>query len=240
MQRYFSNLKKFDQFILNDDDTYHINTVMRSKIGEVLEIIYQEKLYLSEIIILKPNVIVKIIKEINSYNELSKQVTICQSLVKENKMDLILQKSTELGCYEFIPLIVKNSIIKGDKTDFLKKVDRWQKIVIGASQQSKRNIIPIVKPVINISELIKLNYDLKILLTVNETSTSFKKVLQNNLNCDTIIIVIGPEGGFTKEEENTLINNGYISTSLGNLILRTETASLTSLSMINYELEVTK
>jgi len=61
--------------------------------------------------------------------------------------------------------------------------------------------------------------------------------LQNNLNCDTIIIVIGPEGGFTKEEEKLLRDNGYLSASLGNLVLRTETASLCCLSMINYELE---
>ena len=237
MQRYFVLEKLDNKFKLNNDDSYHINNVMRNKVGELIEVVFDEKLYITKIVELKPNVILEIIELVDSYNEIEKKVTICQSLVKEAKMDLILQKSTELGCFSFIPLRVKNSIIKGSEKDFLRKVERWQKIVLGASKQSKRNIVPSVNKVIDINELIKLDYDLKILLTVNETSRSFKNILQNNLNCDTIIIVIGPEGGFTKEEEQLLRDNGYLSASLGNLVLRTETASLCCLSMINYELE---
>lgn len=237
MQRYFVLEKLDNKFKLNNDDSYHINNVMRNKVGELIEVVFDEKLYITKIVELKPNVILEIIELVDSYNEIEKKVTICQSLVKEAKMDLILQKSTELGCFSFIPLRVKNSIIKGNEKDFLKKVERWQKIVLGASKQSKRNVVPKVNKVIDVNELIKLDYDLKILLTVNETSRSFKNILQNNLNCDTIIIVIGPEGGFTKEEEQLLRDNGYLSASLGNLVLRTETASLCCLSMINYELE---
>jgi len=237
MQRYFVLEKLDNRFKLNNDDSYHINNVMRNKVGELIEVVFDEKLYITKIVELKPNVILEIIELVDSYNEIEKKVTICQSLVKEAKMDLILQKSTELGCFSFIPLRVKNSIIKGNEKDFLKKIERWQKIVLGASKQSKRNVVPKVDKVIDVNELIKLDYDLKILLTVNETSRSFKNILQNNLNCDTIIIVIGPEGGFTKEEEKLLRDNGYLSASLGNLVLRTETASLCCLSMINYELE---
>lgn len=82
-----------------------------------------------------------------------------------------------------------------------------------------------------------MDYDLKILCTVNELSTTLKNILQKRKNCGTMIIVVGPEGGFTSEEEQYLINKGFLSTSLGNLVLRTETASLCCLSMINYEFE---
>ena len=236
MQRYFVNKLDDSVFSLDDNYSHHIKNVMRMNINDEIEIVYNDEVYLTSIIEFDP-VKTKIIKKIDKNNELEKKVTICQSIVKENKMDLILEKCTELGMYSFIPLNVKNSIIKCSKNDYLKKVIRWQKIVNDASRQSKRNIIPKVNEVISINELIKLNYDLKILCTVNEMSRSLKNVLQNHLEYDTIIIVIGPEGGFTRDEEKTLIDNGFISTSLGNLVLRTETAGICSLSMINYEYE---
>lgn len=237
MQRYFSNELNNNEFILSLDDSYHIKKVMRMNIGDLIEIVYNEKVYISEIISLKENVIALINNCLDEYNELSKKVCICQSLVKESKMDLILQKSTELGAYEFIPLKVKNSIIKGNDHDFNKKTIRWQKIVEGASCQSKRNIIPKVHSIMSIKEIGELDYDLKILCTVNEMSRTIKNVLQNNRKCATMIIVVGPEGGFTKEEEDYLISKGFLSTSLGNLVFRVETASIALLSMINYEFE---
>lgn len=236
MQRYFIDNKNDNKFILSEDDSYHITKVMRMKLGDLVEIVYQKEVYITRIIDFTP-VVVEIIDKKDEYNELDVEVCICQSLVKESKMDLILQKSTELGAYSFIPLRVKNSIIKPDK-DFSKKITRWQRIVKEASEQSKRNIIPEVKDIMGIDDLIKLDYDLKIICTVNEMSRTLKNVLQNHKNCGTMIIVIGPEGGFTKDEENTLINNGFISTSLGKLVLRTETASICCLSMINYDREV--
>lgn len=235
MQRYFCDNFKDNKFTLNKDDSYHITKVMRMKLADQIEIVYNNDVYLTKIMEFNP-VVSLIIKKLDEYNELEKKITICQSLVKEGKMDLILQKSTELGAYCFIPLKTSNSIIKGNDKDFGKKVIRWQKIVKEASEQSKRNIIPKVKEVIDINELINLKYDLKILLTVNEMSMTLKKVLQKNKKYGNMIIVIGSEGGFTKEEESKLIANGFISVSLGNLVLRTETASLCTLSMIKYEL----
>ena len=237
MQRYFCLKKDNDKFILNLDDTYHITKVMRMHCGDLIEIVCDNLVYISKIIELKPNVIALVEKELEINNELDVKITICQSLVKENKMDLILQKCTELGAYSFIPLKVKNSIIKGDFEEFSKKVIRWQRIVKEASEQSKRNIIPEVLNVHTIKEISNLDYEIKILCTVNELSGSLKNVLQNHGKCGTMIIVVGPEGGFTKDEENFLIEKGFLSTTLGNLVLRTETAGICALSMINYEYE---
>lgn len=235
MQRYFCNNIINNKFILSRDDSHHIKNVMRQSINDLIEVVYNQKLYICNILEFDP-VVVSIKEESDSYNELDIKVTICQSLVKEQKMDLILQKCTELGAYNFIPLKVKNSIIKYNK-DFDKKINRWQKIIKEAAEQSKRNIIPKVLEIKDIKNITKIDYDLKILCTVNEVSNSLKFVLQNNKKCGNMIIVIGPEGGFTKEEENELISHGFISVTLGNLVLRTETASLCALSMINYELE---
>ena len=236
MQRCFVNSKENNNFILDENDSYHLTKVMRMKKNDLVEVVYDNDVYLTKIIDFNP-IKVSIIKKINSINSLILKITICQSLVKESKMDLILEKSTELGAYSFIPLKVKNSIIKGSDNDFKKKVIRWSKIVESASCQSKRNNIPLVNEVLRIDEVIELDFDLKILCTVNEVSRSLKNILQNNKNYGTMIIVIGPEGGFTKEEEEKFKVNGFVSASLGNLVLRTETASICALSMINYEFE---
>ena len=92
-----------------------------------------------------------------------------------------------------------------------------------------------VDDIVDIKALCNIDGDVKILLSVNENEKNLKKVLKENPKYDTIIIVVGPEGGFTEKEEDELIKNGYIRTSLGERVLRTETAGMVSLAMINYE-----
>ncbi len=231
MQRYFCN-QDSDLFTLSRDDSYHITKVMRYNIGTKIEIVCNNTLYLSEITSLTPFVVAKKIASIDNDSK-SLNVTIAQSLVKEQKMDYILQKGTELGVKEFIPLITTRSVVKIENKED-KKINRWNLIVKEASEQSKRLDIPLVNKAHNIKELSLLDYDYKILCTVNELSKSIKTVLSNIQESDRILIVVGPEGGFTKEEEDYLISNGFISVSLGSRVLRTETASLFVLSIINY------
>jgi len=233
MQRYFSNDKIDDIYKLSKDDEYHIMKVMRMKLSDKIEIVDNKETFVCEIISLNP-VKAKIIKKLEENNESSVKVIVVQSLVNENKMDLILQKCTELGAFAFYPFKAQNSVIKeNNKVD--KKIIRWQKIVKEASEQSKRNIIPEVRNIVDLEKLCHINADLKIILSVNEKTKNIKNVLQENKRYDTIIIVVGPEGGFTTIEEETLVKNGFIMASLGKRVLRTETASLAFLSMINYE-----
>ena len=232
MQRYFKDTN-LDIFDLSSDDSYHIIKVMRNTIGDNIEVVIDKKLYICEIVQIKELVTVKKIEEVECNSELPCYVTIAQSLVKEQKMDLILQKSCELGVSEIIPINATRSVVKLDKKED-KKIVRWNIILKEASEQSKRDIIPEVNEIMNIKDLTKLDYDIKILCTVNELSTSIKNVLSRDLNNLKILFVIGPEGGFTDIEEKTLIENGFISTSFGSRVLRTETASLYALSIINY------
>ena len=232
MQRYFKETN-LDIFDLSSDDSYHIKTVMRNKIGDKVEVVIDKKLYICEITQMNDLVTVKKIEEVECNSELPCYVTIAQSLVKEQKMDLILQKSCELGVSEIIPINTTRSIVKLDKKEN-KKIERWNKILKEASEQSKRVVIPFVNEIKDIKDLINLDYDIKILCTVNELSTSLKNVLNKDLNNLKILFVIGPEGGFTDNEEKILMDNGFISTSFGKRVLRTETASLYALSIINY------
>ena len=233
MQRYFCNNKENNEYLLSNDDSYHIKKVMRMSIGDKIEIVDNKNTNICEITSIDP-VKAKTIEILNENNENNFEIILVQSMVNENKMDLILQKGTELGVSKFYIYKAVNSVVKeNNKSD--KKIIRWQKIVKEASEQSKRNIIPKVVDIVDIKGLCKIDADLKVMLSVNERTKNIKKVLNKYKKYDKIIIVVGPEGGFTKEEEKTLIENGYISTSLGSRVLRTETAGIVAISMINYE-----
>lgn len=233
MQRYFVNEKVGNSFFIAADDSYHIIKVMRMQLKDKIEIVFQDKLFLCEIVKLSPNVKCDIVKEFNNEKLILPKVSIAQSLVKEQKMDYILQKSTELGVYEIIPMYTERSIIKvKDKYD--KKIERWKKVVKEASEQSKRFTLPYLNRIIDLKELIKEKYDFKFICSVNEKTKTIKNVLSNvNIN-DTILFVIGPEGGFSEKEEKLLVDNGFQSITLGENILRTETSSAFILSVINY------
>lgn len=227
MQRYFTNKLIDNYFILNDDDLYHINKVMRMKENDKVEVVFKNNVYSG---IITSNGIKK--DELLSEEVTLKNITLIIPLLKETKMDLILQKATELGVSRIIPVRMERSIIKLNEQDYLKKQLRWQKICKEASEQSKRTNIPLVDKLENISSL---NLDgLNIICSTSENSNALNNILKNMDKYDKINIAIGPEGGFTKEEEKILVNLGFIKTSLGKLIMRVETVPLYILSVINY------
>ena len=235
MQRYFNDKIDNNMVTLNQDDSYHIKKVMRMKLGEQIEVVSNKICYIAEITSLDTdNVQAKIIEKKEENPEMGIKVSLVQSLVKEQKMDFIIQKATELGVGEIIPYEATRSIIKKNgKED--KKIDRWQKIAKEASEQSKRVEIPKIMPILSLNELIQLdNYDVKILCTVRENSKNIKNILSNVKTNDTMLIVVGPEGGFTEQEEEKMIENGFITVSLGSTVLRTETVALFLMSVIRY------
>lgn len=234
MQRYFSNDFHNNIFILSKEDSYHITKVMRLKPDEQIEIIHNKKTYISEIVELTPLVQAKVVKELTDNPELSYEVTLVQSLVKEQKIDYILQKSTELGVSKIIPYQAERSVVKtNDKVT--RKIERWQTIVKEASEQAKRVMIPKITNVMSLNELKKIEgYDYKFIATVNEKQENLKKVLSNIEKGATMIIVVGPEGGFAQNEEAELMDNGFIPISLGKSVLRTETAGLFFMSVVRF------
>lgn len=232
MQRYFAVDKDLN---ISDKDKHHIINVMRMKLNDKIEIVYDEKVYMCEINdISKKDVSYSVKGIIDINNELPVKVTIAVSLVNEKKLDFILQKCTELGVYDFILVNSDRSKVKIDGKE-KKKIERWNTITKEAAEQSHRNIKPIVRDIMSINDVLKLDYDLKLTCSTKENEKTIKNVLQNSTNCDRIIIVVGPEGGLTVSEEEKLEKNGFIPVTLGNLILRTETVPIYIMSLINYE-----
>ncbi len=231
MQRYFSDIKKDNLFLLKDEDLYHIKTVMRMGVNDKVEVVYKEKLYICK---LDKDYNAIIEQEINSTIVNKIETVLCVPILQEQKMSFILQKATELGIDLIIPILTLRSMVKIDgKED--KKIERWQRICKEASEQSKRLTIPKISEVKKITEL-KMD-GLKIVCSTKEKNITLKKVLKNNLKCDKIIMVVGPEGGLTEKEEENLVDLGFIPVSLGNNIFRVETVPIYLLSILNYEME---
>ena len=228
MQRYFAINKNLE---LEESDYHHIKTVMRMKPGDIIEVVYDGKV--NKCTLNKDysyNVISSETKESKN-----KKIIVAFALLKEQKLDYLFQKSTEVGASEFIPLISKRSLIKFDSNKLNVKLARWNKIVKEASEQSFRIEKPFINAIMDIKDLVKYDADLKILFTLTKNTKSIKKILQKNNNCDKILIVTGPEGGFDPTEEEYLIKNGFIPASLGDNVLRAETAPVVAIGMINYE-----
>lgn len=233
MQRYFA-LEKYDgQMKLEPGDLYHIKRVMRMKNGEKIEVVYKEELYLCEVQINDEEVSISTISKKEKKDEFMKAVVLVIPILKEQKMDLILQKATELGVSEIIPVIMKRSMVKSDGKEE-KKLARWNKIMKEASEQSMRFQVPKLNTIHTLEEVSKLK-GLKMICSTAEEKNTFKNFLQSSPKYDKLIIVIGPEGGIDPEEESLLVQNGFVSVTLGPRILRVETVPIYLLSILNYE-----
>ena len=154
-------------------------------------------------------------------------------------MELIIQKTVEVGVKKITPVAMERCVVKLDEKDAKKKIDRWQKIAEVAAKQSKRDIIPEIGNVISISNLYnKVNeYDVFIVAYEEEQQKTLKQVLKEYKNLKKIGVLIGTEGGIDIKEIESLKQNGAIIVTLGNRILRTETAPIVIASNIVYELE---
>ncbi len=233
MQRYFSKVKIDNKLELNKDDIYHITKVMRMGNNEKIEVVYNSTVFVCEVNV-NELPLVSINKEIQNHNINNYKTTLIIPLLKEQKMDLILQKATELGVYEIIPVIMKRSIIRLEQGKEDKKIDRWSKICKEASEQSKRTDIPLITNVKTLKELKDIE-GLKLVCSTTEKEKTMKKFLTANQNYDKINIVVGPEGGISEDEEELLVNLGFTRVSLGDRIMRVETVPIFILSALNYE-----
>jgi 16S rRNA (uracil1498-N3)-methyltransferase len=237
MQRYFISEKEYMEGIILSDDVFHIVKVMRNKVGDLIEICYDNKAYLAKITNLSNELVnFEIVEEISNKKQNKPNITLIQGLAKGDKNDDITKHSTELGVDEIILLQMKRSIVKIEANKVESKLNRFKKIAKEASEQSHRNSIPEVKLLTSLNNIDFNNYDLKLLLDEEEAKKIDGRLLSNIdfNNVKNVIFVIGPEGGIDDKERLYFIEKGFIPVSIGNNILRTETASLAFLAMINY------
>jgi 16S rRNA (uracil1498-N3)-methyltransferase len=223
-------------------DVNHIKNVLRMKLGEELQISDgNNKKYLCEIASMTSDeVCVKIKENLISDTELPSKIYLFQGLPKGDKMELIIQKAVELGVYEIIPVATKRAVVKLDDKKAAKKVERWNAISEGGAKQSGRNVIPQVKMVMSYKEAMQYASNLDVVLVPYELADGMdetRHIVESIEPGQSIGIFIGPEGGFETEEVEVALGNGAKAITLGKRILRTETAGLTTLSILMYHLE---
>lgn len=245
MPRFFIKTEQIrdNEIIIIGEDVKHIKNVLRKQTGDSLEICNQQtgityKCQISDL--QEDKILTNIIDKIDS-EENKIKVDIYQGLPKADKMELIIQKSIELGVNAIIPVEMKRCVVKLDLKSENKKIERWQKIAESAAKQSGRNFVPEIRNIVKIEEIPKLTntYDSIIVCYENEKENYIKNELLKLKNKENvkIAVVIGPEGGLEEKDVEYLKQNGASVVTLGNRILRTETVALNLLSIIMYELE---
>ncbi|MBN2057582.1 MAG: 16S rRNA (uracil(1498)-N(3))-methyltransferase [Candidatus Saganbacteria bacterium] len=252
MHRFFVSKEQIPE--ITGSDAHQIIHVLRLKPGAELKLLdgsgtaYQAKISSMS----KDKVTCEITGSRAQNPEPRTQITIAQCLPKGRKMDLIVQKCTELGAARIIPVLSERTVAKGEK------LDRWHKIAKEAAEQSGRATVPQIDPLTKFEGVLTISkdFDLCLIPWELEKELTLKKILgprtcltgrqAQNLEPNTqnpepknpsIMVIIGPEGGFSQAEVDQAKKNGFTPISLGQRILRTETAGLAILSMISYELE---
>ncbi len=223
-----------DEYRISGGDFNHIKNVLRLKFGDKILVSDGKTSNLCEIKeFLDDAVLVKVVEYDFQDTELPIKIYLFQGLPKSDKMEFIIQKAVELGVHEIIPVQMRRSISKLDKPDA--KTKRWQAISESAGKQCKRTLIPKVNDAVSFNTCVEMLKGLDLACAPYENAngmtdtTEFLSRIKRDLK---IGILIGPEGGFDDKEIEILKSSGIYTLSLGKRILRTETASITAISMV--------
>lgn len=246
MQRYFVTNDRFqNNYVhLDGEEVHHITRVMRMSVGDKIICTSDMRSALCQIeTITDKSVTASILEWLNECSELPNHVTIAQGMPKGDKLELIVQKGTELGAARFLPFYSSRSIVKWPPEKAKKKVERLSKIAKEAAEQSHRQSVPTISTPVSFDILCSesIRFDIKIVAyeAADDTEKHALPNLLRQLEKDrTILFVVGPEGGFSEEEIDMLKRHDFHVCSLGPRILRTETAALYFLSVLSYETEL--
>lgn len=230
--------------IITGTDVNHIKNVLRMRVGEELNVsngqdgreyrcvieAFTEAGVLCQLRFIKEDAV-----------ELPSRVILFQGLPKADKMELIVQKAVELGAFEIVPVATRRCVVKLDDKKAAGKIARWQGIAEAAAKQSKRGIIPQVSGVVSFAQAVERAREMDLRLIPYELAENMdytRRLMEEEVRPgQTIAVFIGPEGGFEEEEIRLARENGIEPISLGRRILRTETAGLTVLGWLMYQLE---
>jgi len=237
-----------DKIIIEDrEQTHHIKNVLKLKVGEKVAVFDDSgNEYNCVIRELKNKIYLNIEKKIPADNSPEKvKLTIACAIPKKAKIDDIIDKLVQLGVSRIIPLMTERVVVKLDKPKEALRYERWKKIALSAAKQCKRNSLVVIEPVKDFKDLIKQSreFDLKLIPHLLGDRQSLKEVLDKagdgsiangskNRTVPEILVLIGPEGDFSEREVSLAIAAGFIPVTLGDLVLRVDTAAIAAASFI--------
>ncbi len=240
--RYFfvSPDRVFEETLMLDrEDGRHIRDVLRMRIGDTLQVSDGSGLlYRAEISGFPDGEVLCAILETSFIPDpCSPRITLLQSVPKGKRMEWLVQKATEMGVYDIIPIYMERSVrvIEPERTGHW--LQRWQRIAEEASKQCGRTDFPQIKDPVMLKEAVKQvdHLPIKIFFDENEKVRTLRKIRNACPEPGGVALLVGPEGGISPEEAKLLYEHGFVSVSLGNLILRVETAGILSVALVRYE-----
>ena len=206
--------KKGDQIFITDGEGTDYNSIITNTTTDVIEI--------------------KIIDKFESVTESSIDITLCSGMLKNKKMDFIIKHVTQLGIQKWIPFFCKRSIPVPDKKKINTRKQRWKTIAKESLKQCNRSCLPQISEPVDFKTLMDQSKPPDLKIVFYEKSDQTIQTLRNTFSPEKIIILIGPEGGFSEDEILTAKQKGFVSIGLGPRILRSETASITSCTLIQH------
>lgn len=230
-----------NQLVVTGSDAHHMSHVLRMRIGEDIEAVDENGLvYTCRISAIdRESVQAEVLFSEQSNAELGNKIVLFQGLPKSDKMELIIQKAVELGASAVVPVSTARCVVKLDAKKAASKVSRWQGIAEAAAKQSKRDAVPEIMPVMTFKEALAYAEGLDKILIPYENATGIadtKAVLAGISKGESVGVFIGPEGGFDPKEVEEAEGRGAHSITLGPRILRTETAAITTMSILMFAL----
>lgn len=224
---------------IDGEDVKHITKVLRLRSGDGVVVCDGQNTDYNGVIdnIGKDQVRVRLDKAVPTGTEANIKITLYQAVAKGTKMDLVIQKGTELGVVRFVPVITSRTVVKlQNKRDASKKVDRWQRIAMEAAKQSHRGRIPLVETAMEYTAAVQdmQNKDLALLPHTGENSRDIRSIPGQRGDYDSIAVMIGPEGGFENSEIQRAQDMGVTTVKMGPRIMRTETAGIAVTAVLMY------
>jgi 16S rRNA (uracil1498-N3)-methyltransferase len=217
---------------IEGDEARHLTAVLRVETGQCYEICDNENVYLAEVeLARKQHVIFRVIEELPAGDPLP-DITLIAALIKFERLETLIEKATELGVTA-IRLVKAERSDKGLDIAAPKRLSRWRRIALEASQQSRRQRLPELFPPVSLRDALRLTASHRLFLDEYRTGVPIVAAMQNATSSDSTALLVGPEGGWPDHEREAARETGWTAVSLGPLVLRTETAGIAALAVVN-------
>lgn len=232
-----SNQINEDVATITGSEQHHLRNVLRLGLGDTIRIVDGKgSICIGEIYQIDAESAEAKILSRNYYERRTPSLILFQGLPKNDKMEMILQKTTELGVTQIVPMSTERSLQKPSEN----RCERWHRVVLSATKQCKRAWLPELHEVQEFNECLNMisKYALSLIFWENEKQQHIKVVLREKTKIESIAFLVGPEGGFTDKEVDAAIKNGCIPVTIGSNILRTETAAIAGITIAAYEYQL--
>jgi 16S rRNA (uracil1498-N3)-methyltransferase len=239
---FYTPLEKISEDVLTIDgeEAKHILSVLRHKVGDVISVVdgcgtrYNVLIEKAS----KGSIQGKILSRIRKENEPACQVTLAQAICRQERMDFLIEKATEIGVFSIIPILTERGLVKiREISKGRSKIDRWKRLAIASMKQSLRTVLPEIQEITPFDHLLPKikSFDLCLIASLEKDSKSIKDCEELKRRVKKILLIVGPEAGFTEEELSKAKAQGAIPISLGLRRLRTETAGVVFLSLVLHQ-----